>query len=89
MYVAWNFHPTVLVIFSADDVFCQCILNYILPCRHWLHLIFEGVFQDPNRKESFTIKLLELKDNVADVGSVRKFLEDLAVEQAADNNLFL
>lgn len=42
---------------------------------------------DPNRDESFIIELLELKENVADAGSARWFLEDLAVEQAFENTL--
>jgi len=46
----------------------------------------QEVFQDPNRDESFIIELLELKDNVADAGSARWFLEDLAGEQAAENS---
>jgi len=87
MYVAHNFHPTVLAFFSAEKVSWWCILNSILPSRHWLYLILQEVFQDPNRDESFIIELLELKDNVADAGSARWFLQDLAVEQAAENSL--
>lgn len=47
----------------------------------------QEVFQDPARDESFIIELLELKENVTDVGSARWFLQDLAVEQASQNSL--
>lgn len=47
----------------------------------------QEVFQDPARDESFIIELLELKENVTDVGSARWFLQDLAVEQASENSL--
>lgn len=47
----------------------------------------QEVFQDPDRDESFIIELLELKENVTDVGSARWFLQDLAVEQASENSL--
>ncbi len=53
----------------------------------FLVFLFQEVFQDPNRDESFIVELLELKENVADAGSARWFLEDLAVEQASENSL--
>ncbi|XP_024396857.1 uncharacterized protein [Physcomitrium patens] len=49
----------------------------------------QEAFVDPNRDESFIIELLELKENVADAGSARWFLEDLAVEQAFENTLIV
>jgi len=49
-----------------------------------LDLIFQEVFQDPNRDEGFIIELLELKDNILDA---RWFLGDLAVEQASERSL--
>ena len=42
---------------------------------------------DANRDESFIIELLELKENVADAGSARWFLQDLATEQGSEKSL--
>jgi hypothetical protein len=45
--------------------------------------MLQEAYVDPNRDESIIIELLELKDSVADAGSARWFLQDLAVEQAS------
>ncbi|KAG0567631.1 hypothetical protein M758_7G127200 [Ceratodon purpureus] len=47
----------------------------------------QEAFVDPNRDESFIIELLELKESVADAGSARWFLEDLATEQGSEKSL--
>jgi hypothetical protein len=49
--------------------------------------MLQEAYVDPNRDESIIIELLELKDSVADAGSARWFLQDLAVEQASENSL--
>jgi hypothetical protein len=47
----------------------------------------QEAFVDANRDESFIIELLELKENVADAGSARWFLQDLATEQGSEKSL--
>lgn len=47
----------------------------------------QEVFVDPNRDESIIVELLELKDDVNDQSSASWFLEDLASEQDAEEDL--
>lgn len=72
-----------------DYIFALLISNSPYSLNHCFFFVFlfQEVFQDPNRDESFIVELLELKENVADAGSARWFLEDLAVEQASENSL--
>lgn len=47
----------------------------------------QEIFEDPDRDESFTIELFELKEHVTNAGSASWFLQDLAAKQGTENSL--
>lgn len=67
----------------------SCSLSVIGDANFLYCLIsnFQEILEDPDRDESFTIELHELKEHVTNAGSARWFLQDLAAKQGTENSL--
>jgi len=80
---------SVIVKLFGAAIFCRLPSRYKDMCNARAVPANQEIFEDPNRDESFTIELLDLKEHVTNAGSARWFLQDLAAKQGTENSLGL